>query len=182
MSIDRVSGEPISNMAHNHRYGDVFVRGDLVYAIEDQPRVMYVYRNHNNSLIKLHSLRYPCKCLKAPDHSIVVTNEHVIQCCALYELISILDHSGKLLQTIDIDDTFEDRPFLCQVDVEGNFLISDRETNRLLIAHADQPGSQWDVVDLADWPGSGGCRGAIWFRQKLFVVSGHRLMTYTPEH
>ena len=79
-------------------------------------------------------------------------------------LISILDRSGQLLWTVHRADNLGPRPVLCQVDFEGNIFISDLFTNRMLIAHADQPISQWRVVDMTGLPDGDGCSGALWLR------------------
>ena len=144
--------------------------------------VVHVYMNHRNSLTKLHDIRYTCECdNKWQSHSIIVTNEHVIQCCAKNKLVSILDRSGELLQATQKADMFGQWPILRQIDVEGNFLIADRYTNRLVIARADRPSSRWLVVDLPVLPDSAGCRGAVWFRHRLFVADHlGRLITFTP--
>ena len=71
-------------------------------------------------------------------------------------------------------------PILCQVDVEANFIIADRFANRCLIAHVNQPSSQWGVVDLPDLPDGVGCCGAVWFRHGLHVADHFgRLFTFT---
>ena len=147
--------------------------------------VVHVYRNRRNFLIKLHDIRYNCECdnrwQSLFGHSIIVRDEHVIQCCAKSKLVSILNHSGELLQTIPKADILGQWPILRQIDVEGNFLIADRYTNRLVIARADRPSSRWLVVDLPVLPDSAGCRGAVWFRHRLFVADHlGRLITFTP--
>ena len=93
-------------------------------------------------------------------------------------LISVLDCSGQQLQTIHAADILGPEPILCQADVEGNILISDLFTNRLLIAHADQPSSQWRVVNMTGLPDGDGCSGALWFRHILYVASGRHLLTF----
>ena len=171
----------MSIVADGNLYEDVFVFGDLVYAPEGILRVVHVYRNRNNSLIKLHDIRYPCGCNdRFRSHSIIVTNEHIIQCCAKEKFVSILDRSGELLRKIPIPGISRHKPILCQVDVEGNFLIADRWTKHLIIANVNQSSSQWDVVDLTDLPGRFGCVGAVWFRHRLYVTSGRHLLTFTP--
>ena len=172
----------MSIFAYDNEYEDVFVFEDLVYAMERQHRVVHVYRNRNNSLIKLHDVRYYCGCSDTfPYHSIIVTKVYIIQCCAEDKLVSILDRSGELLREIPIAAISGHWPSLRQVDVMGNFLIADLITNRLIIAHADQPSPQWRVVKLPDLMDSGSCRGAVWFRHRLYVAGfGHRLLTFTP--
>ena len=171
----------MSNVADDNHYDDVFVFEDLVYAMERELRVVHVYRNRNNSLIKLHDIRYPCECSTRFTHSIIVTDEHIFQCCPIEKLIYVLDRSGMLLRKILIADIFEGWPTLRQVDDKQNFLIADIWSNRLVVANANQPSSQWGVVDLADLPDSEGYRGAVWFRHRLYVASsrGH-LLTFTP--
>ena len=162
-------------------YEDVFVFEDLVYAMECFLGVLHVYRNRNNSLTKVDDVKYPCMCNdRLLHHSIIVTNERIIQCCAHDELVCILDRSGELLQKLHIADISGRWPILCQVDVEENFLIADPNTNRLLLAHAKQPASQWGVVVLADFLGFGGCEGAVWFRHRLYVASRRHLLIFTP--
>ena len=172
----------MSSVANNW-YEDVFVFEDLVYAIECQLCVVHVYRNHKNSLIKLHDVRYPCGCSNRYPHSIIVTNEHIIQCCDRDKLVSILDRSGELLRKIPIAYIliYVHEPILRQVDVQGNFLISDCASNLLAVGNAYQPTSEWGVVDFADSPGSDSCRGAVWFRHRLYVASRHgHLLTFAP--
>ena len=171
----------MSRVADGNDYEDVFVFEDLVYAMEIRLLVVHVYRNHTNSLIKLHDVRYPCECnFLLLSHSIIVTNEHIIQCCNHDKLVSILNRSGELLRTIPIADISKRQPILCQVDVDGNFLIADRFANRLLIAHVNQPSSQWRVVDIPDFLSDDGSCGAVWFRHRLHVISRcGRLLTFT---
>ena len=163
-------------------YEDVFVFEDLVYAMERRLGVVHVYMIRNNSLIKLHDIRYPCECsVRSLSHSIIVTNEHIIQSCPLDTLVSIMDRSFELLWTIPVADISGPWPHLCQVDVEGNILIADHVTNRLLIAHVNQPSSQWRVVNLPDLPHSDGCYAAVWFRHMLYATDYYdRLLTFTP--
>ena len=180
----RVSGELTPTIAEGNYYEDVFVFEDLVYAMECRLRVVHVYRNRNNSLIQLYDVRitYPCECdASVFDHSIIVTKHHIIQCCADDDKpVSIQDRYGILLQKIRTADISGHRPFLCQVDFEGNILMADLYANRLLVAHADQPSSQWRVANLPDLPDSG-CWGAVWFRHRLHVASrGNRKLTFTP--
>ena len=172
----------MSSVADGNHYVDVFVFEDLVYATEFELRVVHVYRNRNNSLIKLHDIRYPCECSdRLISHSIIATNEHIIQCCPGDKILSILNRSGELLRTIPIADFLKRHPILCQVDIDGNFVIADRRTNRLLIAHVNQPSSQWRVVDLPDLRDFLGCCGAVWFRHRLYVADlRDRLITFTP--
>ena len=171
----------MSSVGDGNRYEGVFAYEDLIYAMERMLRVVHVYRNRNNSLIKLYDIKYPCICNDGFFyHSIIVTNEHIIQCCARDKLVSILDRSGELLRKISVADTTGPYPYLRQADSEGNFFITDPATHSLLITLANQPSSQWRVVDLADWPVSGGCRGAVWFRHRLYVSSDGHLMTFTP--
>ena len=86
-------------------YEDVFVFEDLVYAMESERGVVHVYRNHNNSLIKLHDVSYPCGCnFLLLSHSIIVTNEHIIQCCNRDEIVSILNRSGELQNVQNVVD------------------------------------------------------------------------------
>ena len=171
----------MSSIADSSEYEDVFVLEDLVYAKERRLQVVHVYRNRNNSLIKLHDVRYLCGCnVRYRSHSIIVTNEHIIQCCLGRHLVSILNRSGELLRTIPIADIFNQQPILCQVDVEGNFLIADCWSNRLLITHVNQPSSHWRVVNLPDLPDGVGCWGAVWFRHRLHVAGSYgRLLTFT---
>ena len=171
----------MSSIAGGNYYWDVFVFEDLVYALERWFHVVHVYRNHNNSLIKLHDFRYPCGCnVRFPCHSIIVTNEHIIQCCTAGNIVSILNRSGELLRHIPIADISKLQPILCQVDIDGNFVIADRRTNRLLIAHVNQPSSQWRVVDIPDFLSDDGSCGAVWFRHRLHVISRcGRLLTFT---
>ena len=148
----------------------MFVFEDLVYAMDGQRHVVHVYRNRNSWLIKLHEIKYPCECSKRYHaHSISVTYEHIIHCCSDKSLVSILDRSGELLRKIPIVGIFEYRPVLCQVDVEGNFLIVDRMTKRLLIAHTNQQSHQWRIVYLLDLPDGRVFWGAVWFRHRLYV-------------
>ena len=173
----------MSRFDDGNSYEDVFVFEDLVYTTVGDLGVVHLYRNRNNSLIKLHvhDVRYPCKCKPMYlVHSIVVTKDHIIQCCAVVKLVSVLDRYGEQLRTIRMDDIPKSWPGLCQTDVEGNFLIADRMRNRLFIANAYQPKYQWSVVDLADLSGSGDCGGAVWFRHRLYVVSRDHLLTFTP--
>ena len=168
----------MSLVADGNHYDDVFVFEDLVYALEGRLQVMHVYRNSNNSLIKLHDVRYNCRCTGSlHSHSIIVTNEHIIQCCNHDKLVSILNRSGELLRTIPIADISKRQPILCQVDVDGNFLIADRFANRLLIAHRDEPSSQWRKVNLPDSSDHIGCCRAVWFRHRLYVADRHRRLT-----
>ena len=161
---------------------DVFAINDLVYAMQRWRRVVQVYRNRSNSLINLHDIKYPCECRSRNFffHSILVTDQRIMQCCAEDNLVSILDRSGELLRMIPIADIFG-HCVLLQVDVEGNLLTADQWTNSLMIANVDQPSSQWRVVDLPNSPGSRCCEGAIWFRHKLYVtdVDG-RFFTLVP--
>ena len=163
-------------------YQDVFVFEDLVYAMEGRLRVVHVYRIIHKSLIKLRDIKCPCECVgKERIHSIVVTGDHIIQCCAKTKLVSILDRFGELLRKISIAEVSGRMPILRQADVEGNFLIADRVTARLLIAHVDLPISQWHVVSLPDSPGRVYCWGALWFRHRLYVTDHDgRLLSYTP--
>ena len=172
----------MSSIAGGNYYWDVFVFEDLVYALERWFHVVHVYRNHNNSLIKLHDFRYPCGCnVRFPCHSIIVTNEHIIQCCTAGNIVSILNRSGELLRHIPIADISKLQPILCQVDIDGNFLIADRFANHLLIAHLNQPCSQWRVVNFRDSSHLLGCVGAVWFRHKLHAASRQgRLTTFAP--
>ena len=172
----------MSSVADGNHYEDVFVFGDLVYAMERLLCIVHVYRNHRSALIKLHDVRYPCECSdRFFSHSVIGTNEHIIQCCGDGKLVSIQDRSGELLRTIPIADVLKRQPKLCQVDFDGNFLIADRYMNRLLIAHVNQPSSQWRVVNLPDLRVRDGCWGAVWFRHRLYVVDLHgRLITFTP--
>ena len=171
----------MSSVAYGYNYEDVCAYEDLVYAMEFELGVVHVYRNRNNSLIKLHDIRYPCGCNGSRfSHSIIVTNEHIIQCCNHDKLVSILNRSGELLRTIPIADISKRQPILCQVDVDGNFLIADRFANRLLIAHVNQPSSQWRVVDIPDFLSDDGSCGAVSFRHRLHVISRcGRLLTFT---
>ena len=176
----------MSSVANDNIYEDVFVFGDLVYAMELDLRVVHVYKYHSNAFTKLHDIRYTCTCnysrLSNLSHYIAVSNEHIIQCCAVEKHISILNRSGGLLlRTIPIPDIAGQWPILCQVDVDGNFLIADRDTNRLLIAHANQPSSQWRVVDLPELSLFDRCVLAVWFRHRLYVTDlDGRLTTFTP--
>ena len=172
----------MSRVADGNHYEDVFVFEDLVYAMQRRRLVMRVYRNRSNSLIKLHDVRYPCKCSHSVyRHSITVTKDHIIQCCSRTDkLVFILDRSGDLLRKISTTGISGHWPILCQVDVEGNFLIADRWTNHLVIANANQPSSQWDIVDLANLPGRAGCRGAVWFRHRLYVATADHMLIFTP--
>ena len=171
----------MASVDEDNVYVDVFVFGDLVYAVETLLHVVHVYRNRNNSLIKLHDIKYSCECNdRYFPHSIVVTNDHILQCCARNKLVSVLDRSGELLRTIPIVDISGHRLILCQVDDEENFLIADRWTNCLVVANANQPSYQWDVVDLPDLPDSDSFKGAVWFRHRLHVASDCRLLTFTP--
>ena len=172
----------MSGVAEGNMYEDVFAFEDLVYAMDLMLRVVHVYRNRNYSLIKLHDIKYPCECNELHfSHSLIVTSEHIIQCCGDGKLVSIQDRSGELLRTIPIADVLKRQPKLCQVDFDGNFLIADRYMNRLLIAHVNQPSSQWRVVNLPDLRVRDGCWGAVWFRHRLYVVDLHgRLITFTP--
>ena len=71
--------------------------------------------------------------------------------------------------------------YLNQVDTERNFLVVDSGTNRLLIAHADQPRSQWRVAHLAGFPGKIRFWGAVWFRNRLYVAGRNgELLTFAP--
>ena len=84
---------------NNYDYEDVFVFEDLVYTTVGDLSVVHVYRSRRNSLIKLHvhDVRYPCKCKPMYlVHSIVVTKDHIIQCCAVVKLVSVLDRYGEL--------------------------------------------------------------------------------------
>ena len=172
----------MSRFNDDRYYDDVFVFKDLVYAMEYRLGVTQLYRNRNNSLIKLHDIRFPCGCIGSLiPHSLIVRNDHIIQCCPHDKPVSILDRSGELLRTIPIADILHDHPFVCQVDFDGNFLIADSFTNRLLIAHVNQPSSQWRVVNLPDLPDGVWCCGAVWFRHRLYVADWHgRLITFTP--
>ena len=170
----------MSSCGHGNHYGDVFVFGHLVYAMEGELRVVHVYRNRENALTKLHDIGYPCKCIgRWLDHSIIVTNEHIIQCCSEDKLVSIMDHYGELLRKITTADSPLRWPALCQVDVEGNILMADRYGNRLLIVQIDHTNSQWRVVKLVDSPGN--VTGAVWFRYRLYAtdISGN-LLTFVP--
>ena len=170
----------MSSVAYRYNYEDVCAYEDLVYAMEFELGVVHVYRNRNNSLIKLHDIRYPCKCNAGLfSHSIIVTNENIVQCCASRKLVSIQNVYGELLRIIRISDMSGRQPILRQVDIEGNFLIADRWTKHLIIANVNQSSSQWDVVDLTDLPGRFGCVGAVWFRHRLYVVSSGGLLTST---
>ena len=171
----------MSSFADGNMYQDVFVFENLVYATEFDLGIVQVYKNRNNSLIKLQDIRYHCNCNHMIlDHSIIVTNQLVIQCCAPRKVVSILDRSGELLRKIPIADISGLWPVLCQVDFEGNFLIADLYTYRLVIAHVDQPSSQWRVLNLPDLPDSFGRYGAVWFRHRLYAASGRHLLTFTP--
>ena len=172
----------MSRVADGSDYEDVFVFEDMVYAMEWMLRVVHVYRNRNNSLIKLHDIKNPCECNELYfSHSIIVTSEHIIQCCGDGKLVSIQDRSGELLRTIPIADVLKRQPKLCQVDFDGNFLIADRYMNRLLIAHVNQPSSQWRVVNLPDLRYNDGCCEAVWFKHKLYVADLRgQLITFTP--
>ena len=171
----------MSRASDNNVYEDVFVFEDLVYAMEHRLRVVHVYKNRNNSLSRLHDVKYPCECNNTSfHHSVLVTNENIIQCCPNEKLVSILDRSGELLRKIYIADISVTWPTLCQVDAGGNFLIADFATNRLLIAHADQLTSQWRVVNLPDLPDSDGCYAAVWFRHRLYATDYYdRLLSFT---
>ena len=165
-------------------YEDVFVFEDLVYAMEGQLCVVHVYRNRNISLIKLHDIRYPCKCNgrilhhDSSNHTIVVTNEqHIVQCCAIEKLVSVLDRSGDLLWAITEDSMLG--PGLQQVDVEGNFVTYDIFSQCLLIANANLPASQSLVIkDLGYFLGH--CR--IYFRRLSVVVYLVRVRLYSFAH
>ena len=150
--------------------------------MECQLCVVHVYRNRSNSLIKLHDVRYPCECFSRFPHSIIVTNEHIIQCCARNKFVSILDRSGELLRKISIAYIlrYVYEPILRQVDIQGNFLIYGSTSNLLAVGNANQPSSQWGVVDLANLPGRGGCQGAVWFRHRLYAIFRGHLLTFTP--
>ena len=170
----------MSHVADRNNYEDVFVFEDLVYAMESLLQVVHVYRNRSSSLIKLHDISYPCGCSGPFRFHSIIVNEHIIQCCAGDKIVSILNRSGELLRTIPIADIFNQQPILCQVDVEGNFLIADCWSNRLLITHVNQPSSQWRVVNLPDLPDGVGCWGAVWFRHRLHVAGSYgRLLTFT---
>ena len=168
-------------VADANEYEDVFVFKDLVYAMERNLRIVHVYKYRNKSLIQVRDIRYPCKCNnKFFLHSIIVTKEHIIQCCVREKLVSLLDHSAQLLRKIPIADTLEQWPILRQVDVDGNILIDDRYSQHIIIAHVDQPSSRWCVVKFPERVGS--C-GAVWFRHKLYVADNYeygRLLTFTP--
>ena len=171
----------MSSVADGNAYEDVFVFEDLVYAMERRLHVVHVYRNRNHALIKQHDVSYPCVCSdRFRFHSIIVTNEHIIQCCPRDKLVSILDRSSELLRKIPIADISGYQPIFCQVDFDGNFLIAYSYPTRLLIAHVHQPSSQWRVVKLPDSPDRISCRGAVWFRHKLYVAGfdGH-VITFT---
>ena len=172
----------MSRIADGNDYEDVFVFEDLVYGIERELGVVHVYMNRNNSLIKLHDVGYPCGCNDAVRfHSIIVKNDYIIQCCSRDKIVFILNRSGELLRTIPIADISKHQPILCQVDFDGNILIADSVTNRLLIAHADQPSSQWRVVNLPDLRYNDGCCEAVWFKHKLYVADLRgQLITFTP--
>ena len=172
----------MSRVADGSKYEDVFVFEDLVYAMEWRLGVVHVYRNRNNALIKLHDVRYFCKCNASfLSHSIIGTNAHIFQCCPRDKLVSILNHSGEQLRTIPIAKIFKHQPILCQVDVDGNFLIADRFTNCLLIAHANQPRSRWRVVNLSELSYGFSCCEIVWFRHRLYVADmRHFLITLTP--
>ena len=108
----------MSSVADGNHYEDVFVFGDLVYAMERLLCIVHVYRNHRNALIKLHDVRYPCECNYSDIyHSIIVTKEHIIQFCGREKLISVLDRSGELLRKTPIAEVSGPWPILCQVDV-----------------------------------------------------------------
>ena len=157
------------SLADGNKYEDVFVFEDLVYAMECQLCVVHVYRNRNNSLTRQRGMRYACKGKdRYFSHSIIVTNEHIIQSCIRDNLISILDRSGELLQTKHT------------ADILGKILISNLFTNRLLIAHADQPSSQLRVINFTGLPDGDGCSGAVWLIHSLYVASGPHLLTFTP--
>ena len=170
----------MSSAADGNTFEDVFVFDDLVYAMEHQLRVVHVYGNRNNLLIKLGDIRYSCDCGNSFSHSIIVTDEHIVQCCTVGKLVSILDSSGELLRRIPIADISGHWPILCQVDVDGSFFIASSWTIRLAIAHANQPRSRWGIVYLTDLPDHSGCEGAVWFRHRLYLVSSGRLLTLTP--
>ena len=171
----------MSRVADGNHYEDVFVLGDLVYAMQGWLGVVHVYRNRYKSLIKLHDIRYPCGCNGGfLSHSMIVTNEHIIQCCSGRKPVYILNRSGELLRTIPIADISKHYSILCQADVDGNFLIADRWTNRLVIAHVDQPSSLWHVVNLPEFSDGVGCWGAVWFRNRLYAAGlDGRLLTFT---
>ena len=159
-------------------YEDVFVFDDLVYAMEPSLGVSYVYGNSRNSLIKLNEIRYPCRCNDSLfSHSIIVTKEHIIKCCARFKFVYIMDRSGKVLRRTTIAHISGGWPILRQVDTEGNILFVNRETNRLVIANVNRPSSQWGVVNLANFPG---LVGVIWFRHRLHVASFDHMSTFTP--
>ena len=169
-------------VAYGNRYEDVFVFENIVYAMACELRVVHVYRNRNNSLIKLHDVRHPCGCNHfSLSHSIIVTNEHIIQYCPNGKILCILDRSGELLRKVFIADISGQWPILYQVDVDGNFLLAHRWTNRFLIAHANQPRSQWRVVNLPELSFFDQCVGALWFRHRLHVTDLRgRVITFTP--
>ena len=107
----------MSSVVDGGWYEDVAVFEDLVYAMERRHRVVHVYKHRNNSLTKVHDVKYPCICNdRLLHHSIIVTNEHIIQCCAHDELVCILDRSGELLRKLPIADISGQWPILCQVD------------------------------------------------------------------
>ena len=105
----------------------------------------------------------------------------IIQCCSGEKLIYIQDHSGELLRKIPIADKCGHWPVLRQLDVEGNFLMADRWIRHLVIANANQPSPQWDVVLLAGLSGYVGCGGVVWFRHRLYLASGRYLFTFANE-
>ena len=172
----------MSSFADANSYEDVFVLGGLVYALEWKLRVVHVYNNRNNSLIKLRDVRCFCECGdRLFIHSIVVTNEHIITSCSRGRLVYISDSFGELLRKISIADICDHFLYLNQVDTERNFLVVDSGTNRLLIAHADQPRSHWRVVRLAGFPGRIRFWGAVWFRRRLYVAGRNgELLTFAP--
>ena len=171
----------MSSGAHDNYYEDVFVFKDLVYAMECRLGVVHVYRNRNNSLIGLHDVRYPCGCAGGfPNHTIIVTNVYIVQCCAIHQLISVGDRTGELLQKIPITDKALQYPALRQMDLDGNFLIAERligVRKRLVVANTNQSSSHWDVVNL---PIALRCCNAVWFRRRLYLVylTG-QLLTFT---
>ena len=163
-------------------YEDVFVFDDIIYAICRGLGNAYVYRNHNNSLIKLTYVFFPCDCFEwLHYHSTMVTNDHILQCCAVKRFISIMNRSGKLLWQIPIADIPGILPILCQVDAQGKILIADSFTNRLLVANAKKSRWKYGFADLVDLPDGFRCWRAVWFRHRLYVTSRNgRLLTFTP--
>ena len=152
-------------------YEDVAVHGGFIYAVQFyRPRPIDVYEQERWRHVR--RIEAPCGGDVYDDkyfrtHSLCVTDEHILLCCAHTHRLYTLSHNGTLFHVAgkSLNDTDENdvtavlktgqwlfkegvlfRPRVCHADNHGSVLISDTYNHRIqVMTTADD---LWSVVDV----------------------------------